>query len=1362
MALSMRDFLYFVLGLVVLSSVLVLAVDTEKPKYFDNSTNSTLAGEPVEFRLRWTDNQSLGGYIFSLCNGSWNGTRCNSGTTFDGICYQETVNDSDPNDGDCDIFYDGVYSFGGGYSDPENLTDGDWNTYTESDLGGSYIYMNYTKPKGAIGAEWQVKDGKNTSNLTIPFNCLEQDILWLSALSSQSALPPFTYGSRWSCYNGTDWKVLKEAGIDRIEYHYIYEEAVFWEISSERWKNDTWVGEGFSGNEDWSNVTKSINSTIGSGIAWKVYANDSSDNWNSSSVYSFSAENDVPAYWDNSTNSTVAGNPVEFSLRWTDNQGLSGYIFSLCNGSWNGTSCGDEETYYSLCYQETANESDASDGSCDLEYTGAYSCNNEWNSGYPCSDVIDGNWSTFGVDVDEGMGGDPSYVWINYTKPSGALSSSLWQIEDSDNNQNLTFSSTYLSCWDFSDNVLMLRGMSQVDGPSSSGIWSCYNGTDWIVMVGSPFGANLYEESMIWNVSSSGSGWQNDTWTDESGGFSGTEDWSNVTKVVNYTVGSGVAWRIYVNDTLGYWGDSQIYSFTTTGNELPKYFDNSTNSTEGCEPVEFSLRWTDDYGLSGYVFSLCNGTWNGTYCGGGFPGGFCYQETTNNSESGDGYCDLSYSGKYYFSGVWYDSVKTFDGNWSNFGSSLVGGYMYVNYTKPYNALNTSIWKTKNDDQEKNYSISNYSDCWAQNPLQFRIYSEVMSGILEIDCMNSTGWYNIFSGYSGGIVYEEAMLWNVSTHDGWSNDSWTDESGGFAGTEDWSNVTKTTNCTEGSGIAWRFYANDTYGAWNFSEIYFFNTEIDYSPKYFDNSTNSTLSGNPTEFRLRWTDDDGLSGYIFSLCNGTWNGTHCGRETEDWWNTSFNKCQDLVLSSSVNDYQYRVVLNNTNFNYSYSKGNDIRIINAPCNNGGEEMKYWVENWNESKESVIWFRGDNSSTTAYSIYYNYSQAKNKSNGTETFNFFDGCEDGNVNEWSALGPHVSIESSDSVKYTGSYSIKGRFWPTGSDSDRNNYSRPISFGDNQAFEMWWYVDDFSDTHDWCHPGGTSFQLENSTGQQFVWFTPYRRRLESGSCSQECPGEYVINGDGYCDGYDVYDGTGSSPGSDNHGNEWHRTVIDNIDWNSETFDAYLYNQSGQLVYNITGISFSIPGSKYPTRIFRHMSDWADDDETIYIDNILVRKYNSSNPLVTIGEQKNYYPGWRNDTWTSFPSGGTQDWSNVTKVINSTVGSVVAWIIYANDTGGNWNTSFAYSFVTTGVPPVSFNFTGKILFWRNATPVSGASITGKVYDGIELLEEDTDITGPSGNYHLDFYYDFEENKRYLANITVTKGSYRSYLKHYFRL
>jgi PGF-pre-PGF domain-containing protein len=48
-----------------------------------------------------------------------------------------------------------------------------------------------------------------------------------------------------------------------------------------------------------------------------------------------SSDTTLPIWSSNSTNSTSAGNPVEFRLKWIDNIGLSGYIFSISNGTGN-------------------------------------------------------------------------------------------------------------------------------------------------------------------------------------------------------------------------------------------------------------------------------------------------------------------------------------------------------------------------------------------------------------------------------------------------------------------------------------------------------------------------------------------------------------------------------------------------------------------------------------------------------------------------------------------------------------------------------------------------------------------------------------------------------------------------------------------------------------------------------------------------------------------------------------------------------------------------------------------------------------------------------------------------------------------
>lgn len=49
--------------------------------------------------------------------------------------------------------------------------------------------------------------------------------------------------------------------------------------------NDSWVS--MTGTENWSNVTKTVNAIGGTTIQWKIYANDTSDNWATSDIYTY-------------------------------------------------------------------------------------------------------------------------------------------------------------------------------------------------------------------------------------------------------------------------------------------------------------------------------------------------------------------------------------------------------------------------------------------------------------------------------------------------------------------------------------------------------------------------------------------------------------------------------------------------------------------------------------------------------------------------------------------------------------------------------------------------------------------------------------------------------------------------------------------------------------------------------------------------------------------------------------------------------------------------------------------------------------------------------------------------------------------
>jgi len=161
--------------------------------------------------------------------------------------------------------------------------------------------------------------------------------------------------------------------------------------------------------------------------------------------------------------------------------------------------------------------------------------------------------------------------------------------------------------------------------------------------------------------------------------------------------------------------------------------------------------------------------------------------------------------------------------------------------------------------------------------------------------------------------------------------------------------------------------------------------------------------------------------------------------NWWNTSFKKCQNITISSPVNDYQYKLILNTTNFNYSYANddGSDIRIVNASCCNGGVEVPYWIEKWNKTGDSTLWFRGDNSSTTTYALYYNYTDAENKSNGTKTFLYFTDFDIDKSSDFQTVGSATFTWETSNSRLKGVYTANT--WQMY--QLKTTYSRPIAIG---------------------------------------------------------------------------------------------------------------------------------------------------------------------------------------------------------------------------------------------------------------------------------------------------------------------------------
>ena len=168
-------------------------------------------------------------------------------------------------------------------------------------------------------------------------------------------------------------------------------------------------------NDTWYNYT---NISIADGShSFIVSCNDSYNNWGYSSVYYFTVDTVYPSI--NFTDPTTSNG--------TTQSATAIYVNVTANDSASGS-------YEGLCYQETANAS-TGDGSCGLSYSGGYSSSGTWTN---LQNTYDGNWSSLGIENDPS---NTAYAYVNYTKPTGALNTSLWQVKDASGTFNLTFGS---------------------------------------------------------------------------------------------------------------------------------------------------------------------------------------------------------------------------------------------------------------------------------------------------------------------------------------------------------------------------------------------------------------------------------------------------------------------------------------------------------------------------------------------------------------------------------------------------------------------------------------------------------------------------------------------------------------------------------------------------------------------------------------------------------------------------------------------------------------------------------------------------------------------------------------------------------
>ena len=144
---------------------------------------------------------------------------------------------------------------------------------------------------------------------------------------------------------------------------------------------------------------------------------------------------------------------------------------------------------------------------------------------------------------------------------------------------------------------------------------------------------------------------------------------------------------------------------------------------------------------------------------------WCYQESANTSTT----CGGLSSGDYTNSSGWLNISLFRDENWTTYstynGANGTTGYFSINYTKPSNALSSSLLTIKRAVAINNYSID--SNCWGQNATEIHLRGIVINnsegaGTNYWQCYNGSMFINTTVSQSGLLLYEEAVVWKLSS------------------------------------------------------------------------------------------------------------------------------------------------------------------------------------------------------------------------------------------------------------------------------------------------------------------------------------------------------------------------------------------------------------------------------------------------------------------------------------------------------------------------------------------------------------------------------------------------------------------------
>ncbi len=292
--------------------------------------------------------------------------------------------------------------------------------------------------------------------------------------------------------------------------------------------------------------------------------------------------------------------------------------------------------------------------------------------------------------------------------------------------------------------------------------------------------------------------------------------------------------------------------------------------------------------------------------------------------------------------------------------------------------------------------------------------------------------------------------------------------------------------------------------------------------------------------------------------------------------------LDPATPKSDYQVKIVLNTSNFDYSKvrSDGGDLRFYQTD----GTKLSYWVEDWNPYGTSIIWVKVTAKGTDKIYMYYGNPSATSESNGTATFDFFDDFEgykadtpiDGQggwITKRIGGNGEATIRVENGSKYLHlSSTDRATSVVHAVNTDNSGYAiRTKEFADewNQSYSLI-----FSN-------GETNSEGDPMNGYEIAWwgwdgaYTKIRRWVNGGT-------------------------TEIASVSDSDKNYVNHTL--EFVWYNSSLLGY---RDGKLIINATDTT-------YTARTYIQLREWQDSSR--YVDWVLVRKYASPEPRAMVGKE----------------------------------------------------------------------------------------------------------------------------------------------------